>query len=132
MIPVYCRYSLIVVILVSLLNLATIRKKEDPIAKTQTDPIAFNDKIEELKEGPKGAPTPSFQLYAKSKFFTELPVDQKQTKESKEEGKGKVTELGKLGEEEEFEEDWWMEEEETAFSNGLKELRPRTRSGIPD
>lgn len=128
MIRVPCRYLLIVIVILSLMNLATIRKKEDPIAKTQTDPIAYNDKIQEMKEGPKGAPTPSFQLYNKSQFFTEPPVDQ----EAAEEKKGpeeKVTELGRLGEEEGFEEDWWLEEEEekeeTTFPADSDKRQPR-------
>ena len=116
MIRIPSRYLLIGIVITSLMNLATIRKKEDPITKTQTSPIALNDKIQELKEGPKGAPTPSFRLYDKSKFFTDSPVDQKETKEEKQ-SQDEITELGRLSPEEEFqEEDWWMDEEDEESS----------------
>ncbi len=112
MICVPCRYLLIGIVIASLMNLATIRKKDDPISNTQTSPIALNAKIQELKEGPKGAPTPSFQLYEKSQFFTEPSVDREETK-AVEKPKEEITELGRLGEGEETEEDWWMEGEES-------------------
>ena len=56
------------------INLATIRKKDDPIVKTQTDPIAYKTKVEELKEGPKGAPAPTWKLYERPGFLNEPPV----------------------------------------------------------
>ncbi len=59
------------------LNLATIRKKdaEDPILRTQTDPIAYKEKMEEIKDGEKGAPAPSMNLYPKSKFLVSPPLE---------------------------------------------------------
>lgn len=62
-----------VVFLSAVLNLGTIRKKEDPILKTQADPISIKQKIEEEKEGIKAAPIPSFKFYEKGRFFTEPP-----------------------------------------------------------
>lgn len=46
-----------------------IRKEYNPIVDTQTDPIKLKKKMEELKDGQKGAPTPSFQFYDKSEDF---------------------------------------------------------------
>ena len=57
------------------LNMGTIRKKPNPILKTQTDPIAYKDKLEEIKDGIKGPPSPVWKLYARNGFLTEAPVD---------------------------------------------------------
>lgn len=46
-----------------------IRKEYNPIVDTQTDPITLKKKMEELKDGQKGAPTPSFHFYDKSEDF---------------------------------------------------------------
>ena len=60
--------------LLSLVNMGTIRRKDDPVKKTQTDPITLKAKTEELKEGPKGAPTPLWNLYPKREFLTDPPT----------------------------------------------------------
>ncbi len=57
------------------LHVGSVRKKDDPIRNTQTDPIALKDKMEEIKDGEKEAPLPSFKLYPKSRFLTELPME---------------------------------------------------------
>ena len=69
--------SVAVTILVAMsiaVNWATIRRKDDPVLKTQTDPISFQQKAEEEKDGKKGAPTPSFKFYEKGQFLAEPPV----------------------------------------------------------
>lgn len=53
-----------------MLHTASIRKNEDPIARTQTDPIELKEKLDELKDGVKGAPAPSFKYYEKEAFLT--------------------------------------------------------------
>lgn len=45
------------------LNMGVINKKFDPINENQTDPISLKKKMEELKDGQKGAPTPSFKFF---------------------------------------------------------------------
>jgi hypothetical protein len=59
---------------VGLSNLALIRKEQDPIQDTQTAPIAYKQKMEEIKDGEKGPPTPSYQYYSRSRFLTEQPI----------------------------------------------------------
>ena len=59
----------------ALLQMGTIRRKEDPILKTQTDPILYKQKMDEIKDGEKGAPSPSFRHYDKAGFLAELPVE---------------------------------------------------------
>lgn len=56
------------------LNLGAIRKNEDPIARTQTDPISYKQKREENKDGVKGAPKPSFKYYEKEEFLVNSPM----------------------------------------------------------
>ena len=57
--------------------MGTIRKQEDPITKTQTDPILYKQKLEETKDGEKGPPTPSWKLYPKEGFMADSPVENK-------------------------------------------------------
>ena len=99
-----------VVVISSLLDLGTIRRQEDPILKTQTAPILFKQKEEEMKDGPKGAPTPSFNLYPKAGFMgdpavgkakEELPAADVSSKES-------ISEVVPAQDEES--EEWWSDE----------------------
>ncbi|MDP3920904.1 MAG: hypothetical protein Q8R76_08885 [Candidatus Omnitrophota bacterium] len=60
-----------------LTNLATVRKDDDPILKTQTNPISYKKKMEELKDGVKGPPSPSYVIYSKINFFVDPPMDSK-------------------------------------------------------
>jgi len=64
----------VMIVVIGFLNSGTIRKKEDPILKTQTDPITYKQKMEEMKDGPKGAPTPSFKLFPKENFMSDPSV----------------------------------------------------------
>lgn len=63
------------IILFACLNSAALLRKDNPVAKTQTDPIRWEDKQEELKEGVKGAPSPSMKFYANETFLVDAPVD---------------------------------------------------------
>ena len=85
-----------VLVLLSVLNIGTIRKKDDPILKTQTDPILYKEKMEEIKDGEKGAPEPAWRLYPKAKFNTETPmkVGREIQEESKTQGEERIPELG--------------------------------------
>ena len=59
---------------VFILNAGTIRKENDPILRTQTDPISYKQKLEETKDGIKGAPAPSFTYYEKEGFLVKTPM----------------------------------------------------------
>ena len=93
----------------SFLNLGVIHRKEDPILKTQTDPVLYKQKEEEMKEGPKGAPTPSFNLYPKERFFTDPAVDSSKTPEQKPDSlKENVSETEVTPNEDS--EEWWTDD----------------------
>ncbi len=66
----------VMIVMIGFLNSGTIRKKQDPILKTQTDPITYKQKMEEMKDGPKGPPTPSFQLFPKENFMADSSVEE--------------------------------------------------------
>ena len=68
------RFLVLVLCLCVCGNMGAIRKKDDPIAKTQTEAILFKQKLEELKDGPKGAPAPVWKLYPKQRFLADGPV----------------------------------------------------------
>ena len=97
----------------SLLNLGTIKKADDPILKTQTDPISYKQKMEEEKDGPKGAPTPSFKLYPKEGFMTDPAVEESEGDElPADSASGEaVSEVAVSSGEDEESGDWWGEEE---------------------
>jgi hypothetical protein len=116
-----------------LLNVGAIRKNEDPISRTQTDPISYKKKLEETKDGVKGAPTPSFRYYEKEEFLvksaTQTPGEENAVK--KPAGTAEVSEVdfeedeGLSGEEnleveepaEDEDEDWWVEDDESEEEN---------------
>ena len=110
-----------------ILNLGTIRKKDDPIARTQTNPITFKQKQEELKDGPKGAPAPSFTLYPKTRFLMDPPVSDK-SKESPKPDQKKLIEPApeevQYWEEDKDgkgEEDWWSENNDESTQDKPRE-----------
>ena len=117
-----------------MINLGTIRKKENPILKTQTNPIAWKDKLEEIKDGVKGPPAPSWKLYPKSRFQTEDLIHH-QGSESEPRGAGdKIPELGAPIPEDQRDktkdsnEDWWHEEDQTGASEKSKNSVKETSS----
>ncbi len=107
----------------------TVRKHEDAITKSQTDPILHKQKMEEIKDGEKGAPTPSWKLYPKEKFLAKSPVEiqsDKGTSESLE----PIPSLGDtlpedINGEVEKEADWWEEDQEEVYlETDSEELSP--------
>ena len=56
------------------LHTAAILKKDDPVARTQADPILFSEKMEQEKDGKKEAPMPSFKLYGEKGQLHQSPV----------------------------------------------------------
>ena len=57
------------------LNLAAIRKAEDPIRDTQTNPILYEQKMEEEKDGKKGPLLYSVKNNPRGTFFVEPPFE---------------------------------------------------------
>ena len=97
-------------IITSLFNMGTVRRKEDPILKTQTDPISYKQKMEEMKDGvPKGAPMPSFNLFPKEKFMAD-PAVGKAKEEPPQNASSKVNVSEVSIPQEEESEEWWNDE----------------------
>jgi hypothetical protein len=124
---------------IAILNLGTIRKKDDPILRTQTEPISVKEKLEEIKDGEKGPPTPSFQLYPRNGFLTEPPFET--GKAAAGQLQAKIPELGEpipedLGGTEELEvgDEWWAEEQtKIGEQEGAKAEGEKTESSeTPD
>ncbi len=67
-------WLVLAVIITGFLNLGAILKKEDHIAATQTDPILYEKKMEELKDGEKGPSMPKIEYYKKADFLSKTPV----------------------------------------------------------
>ncbi len=109
------------VLIGSLFNLGAIRKNEDPIAKTQTDPISYKQKLEETKDGPKGAPTPSFNLYPKEGFLTDSAVGESKDEPPATESKPEEI-VSEAASSEEESEDWWSEEETQEDAEDSEEM----------
>lgn len=97
-------------IIIALLNLASIRKSEDPVINTQTNPIAHQEKLEEIKEGEKGAPSPLFIHFQKEPFLIDPPMNHDQNEEDLLEPLTYVPSLSEeervRNQEDEYGEDW--------------------------
>mgnify|MGYP001288008708 CR=1 FL=1 len=70
------------------LNLGTVRRSEDPIRDTQTNPILYEQKKEEEKDGKKGPLLYHVKNYPREGFFIDPPFE----KEKKTSLEGAVTE----------------------------------------
>jgi hypothetical protein len=68
--------------------MGVINKEFNPINENQTDPISLKKKMEELKDGQKGAPTPSFKFFDKenAEFQTKDPMVSEKRRNPKGEG----------------------------------------------
>ena len=129
----------VLVALAGLLNLGVILKDEDPIADAQTSPISLKQKLEEIKDGPKGAPSPSFTFYSKAGFLTESPMktmpaeegrqgEQTGTKEDEEKANpnaipADIDRNDKMA----GEDDWWSEDD----TPGSKETKDQSEDPAP-
>ncbi len=110
-----------------MLHAGTVRKKDDPILNTQTNPIALKDKMEEIKDGEKGAPSPSFKNYPKSQFLTEPPMEDKPGSESD-------RSFVKSSDEHDYDEtpegeDWWERDLGVSDENSFKETAGKDEAG---
>ena len=130
--------------LLMVLNIGTIRKNEDPILKTQTDPISYKQKLEETKDGVKGAPTPSFSYYKKEAFLVKSPMGEEKIQEAAASKKTVEVSEVDLKEEtpeqeepvveetpskEEEDEEWWVEEETDSEESPEESPKPTDVEG---
>jgi len=66
------------------LNLGSIRKSEDPIRDTQTNPILYEQKMEEEKDGKKGALMYHVKNNPHETFFIDPPFEKEKKSSSQE------------------------------------------------
>lgn len=66
--------KVIVVVFLAAFQMAAVLRSDNPVKRTQTDAISLKAKLEETKDGIKGAPSPSMQFYGKSEFLLDSPV----------------------------------------------------------
>ena len=69
------------ILFLGFLSLGTVVLRKDAIRRTQTDPVAYEEKKKEEQEGKKGPPAPTFKLYPKEKFLVEGPIEEDKIKE---------------------------------------------------
>ena len=107
------------VLILVVLHSGTVRKEEDPIRQTQTDPILYKQKVEEEKDGVKGAPMPTYNYYGKDKdrFLIDPPIDQKKEEEKEiapvvDDSEVELQAEDTESEESEESEDWWESDDE--------------------
>ena len=112
------------------LNLASIRKAEDPIRDTQTNPILYEQKKEEEKDGKKGPLLYHVKNYPRESFFIDPPFE----KETKSAAKGTAYEAASIPMDTAG---WWEEEpagfeaavpSDEDFSEASQEALPEKRS----
>jgi hypothetical protein len=65
------------------LNLGSIRKAEDPIRDTQTNPILYEQKKEEEKDGKKGPLMYNVKYNPRESFFIDPPFEKEKESSSK-------------------------------------------------
>jgi len=85
------------------LNLGTIRKAEDPIRDTQTNPILYEQKMEEEKDGKKGPLMYHVKNNPRETFFIDPPFEKEKEPSAKEIGTEKTPALSDTS-------GWWEEQ----------------------
>ena len=113
----------------AILNIATIRRKDNPILNTQSDAIPWKEKEEEIKGGEKGPPMPSFRIYPRSLFWVQSPNE---TPEPQELPKAKIPQVGEpipenlndlKVEDQKAAENWWEAEADNSKpANEIQEV----------
>ncbi len=116
--------AVLAVVVLCVLNTATIRKKDDPILNTQTNPIAYETKMEENKEGEKGAPMPAWRLYPRLRFLSDSP-NKKNNPQAEELPPTHKVVIGDV------EESYGIEDYETAAAMPVEESYPREELNDP-
>ena len=69
------KLSFLLILTIGLLLSGAVLKKRDSIQDTQTDPVAYQAKVKEQREGKKGPPVPSFEFFPKQRFLVQSPVE---------------------------------------------------------
>jgi hypothetical protein len=101
------------------LNLGSIRKVEDPIRDTQTDPILYEQKKEEEKDGKKGPLLYNVKNNPRESFFIDSPLAKAKKNPSQEIAPEKA--LSPAGTA-----DWWEEQ-----STEPQTTPPRVKASEP-
>lgn len=70
------RFLAVLLVGITFLSLGVVVKKKDSIQNTQTDPIAYQEKVRQEAEGKKGPPVPTLELFPKENFLGEGPVEE--------------------------------------------------------
>ncbi len=70
------RFLAVLLVGITFLSLGAVVKKKDSIQNTQTDPIAYQEKVRQEAEGKKGPPVPTLDLFPKENFLGEGPVEE--------------------------------------------------------
>jgi len=83
----------ILVLALAMLNMGVIRRNEDPIRDTQTNPILYEQKKQEEKDGKKGALLYSVKYNPPSEFLVAPPVDTQGDKEVAQKAKETGTDI---------------------------------------
>ena len=113
---------LITISLLGALNLGTVRHTEDPIRDTQTNPILYEQKKEEDKDGKKGALLYHVKNNPHDAFFIEPPFEVTPKKPVKETASGTAlpTSADTAG--------WWEEQPTGAATPSAEETVPTSPS----
>ncbi len=85
------------------LNLGSIRKAEDPIRDTQTNPILYEQKKEEEKDGKKGPLMYSVKYNPRENFFNDPPFEKEKKSSSEKSVTAEAPSSGGVA-------DWWEEQ----------------------
>lgn len=109
------------------LNAGSIRKAEDPIRDTQTNPILYEQKKEEEKDGKKGPLMYTVKYNPRESFFIDPPFEKEKENSSKEIAAKEATSSSGTA-------DWWEEESKDSqavpraetISEALPEPLPET------
>jgi hypothetical protein len=111
--------SLIFISILSGLNLGSILKAEDPIRDTQTNPILYEQKKEEEKDGKKGPLLYHVKNNPRESFFIDPPFEKEKGSASRKIAPGEVTSPSGTA-------DWWEEQ-----STGPRAVSPGEKVSEP-
>jgi hypothetical protein len=125
------------VVVTGFLNAGAVLQREDRIAQTQTDPILYEQKMEEIKDGEKGPSMPKIEYYKRSGFLTTAPVKSLEASDlrdvfSQPHELWEVFPAGAPGAEEAYDEYWWLEEENPAAGPDTSAASPAPEGKTAD
>ncbi len=130
--PLSLKSCLLLTLCLACCNLGVMLNKDDPVAKTRTDPISWKAKQEEIKDGVKGAPMPSLEYYKRQKFLVDDPYEKEQERLAPHKQTAPVTEEAETAEDEGETGYWWEadepEPEQAPASENEKSEKPASPS----